>query len=65
MNYVYLLIRDEWEDIIVYLTEKEAIEASIKYSKNRVEIFAKNNGSGYEPTYSCYKDGKLYEYIGK
>ena len=62
MESVYLLLKgSEWEDIVVFLNEKEAINASIKYSKSRVEIFSKNNNIWYEPTYNYYKNGILIE----
>jgi hypothetical protein len=60
---VYMLLPDgaEWEDMIIILNREEAIEASIKYSKMRVEIFKKKeDGIGYEPSYNYYKKG---EYI--
>ena len=62
MESVYLLLKgNEWEDIVVFLNEKEAIDASIKYSKSRVEIFSKNNNIGYKPTYNYYQNGTLVE----
>lgn len=63
MEYVYMLIcGSDWEDMYIYLQEKEAIEASIKYPELRVEIFGKNN-NGYSPTYNYYKNGKLIIHI--
>ena len=61
MNYVYVMMNgNDWEDIIVYLTEQDAIESSIKYPKRKVEIFKKNlDCNGYIPTYNYYKDGNL------
>ena len=51
----------DWEDFIIYLSEKEAIDSSITYPNIRIEIFRKNTiYSGYSPTYNYYKDGKLY-----
>jgi hypothetical protein len=62
MELVYLLLKgNEWEDIVVFLNEKEAIDASIKFSKSRVEIFSKNNNIGYKPTYNYYENGILVE----
>ena len=62
MEFVYVLVDDsEWEDIVIYLSEKEAIEISIKYPNSRVEIFSKKSDiEGYTPTYNYYKGGKLY-----
>jgi hypothetical protein len=45
---------------IIFLNKEEAIQASIKYTKSRIEIFNKNNELGYSPTYSYYQSGKLY-----
>jgi hypothetical protein len=51
----------EWEDIVIYLTEKEAIESSITKPNIRIEIFSKKTDcNGYSSTYKFYKDGKLY-----
>jgi len=59
MNFVYLYISgSEWEDIIVLLSQKDAIQKSIENPANRVEIFRKTV-SGYEPSYSHYKNGKI------
>jgi hypothetical protein len=62
MDFVYLLVSDgsEWEDIIVFLSKEEAINASINHPNHRVEIFTKNHTSGYKTTYNYYKNG---EYI--
>ena len=60
MDFVYLLLfGSEWEDIIVLLTEEEAINQSKKYPNDRVEIFSKNNNFGYTPTYNYYQNGLL------
>ena len=57
---IYMLLPDgaEWEDIILFIDKEEAIAASIKYHKLRVEIFKKKN-IGYHPTYNYYKNGIL------
>jgi hypothetical protein len=62
MDFIYVMINsNEWEDIVIYLSEKEAIESSITYPNIRIEIFGKNTGyNGYAPTYNYYKDGKLH-----
>jgi hypothetical protein len=67
MKFVYLLINsDDWEDMVIFLTEEEAIQASIKYSNIRIEIFSNNNiDIGYLPTYNYYKNGELYKYCNK
>ena len=59
MDQVYLFMGGEWEDIVVFLSEKEAIQQSIKYPNDRVEIFKKSDTSGYIPTYNYYKNGIL------
>jgi len=65
MDFVYLFIKTggEWEDNMIILSKEEAINISIKYKNDRVEIFSKNlQGSGYIPTYSYYKNGVyIYE----
>lgn len=62
MEYVYLLLpnRAEWHEITVFLTEEEALQASIDHPNFRVEIFEKreNNAPGYIPTYGYFKKGK-------
>lgn len=67
MEFVYVMINTiNWEDIVIYLTEKEAIESSITYPNIRIQIFDKNTDyCGYSPTYNYYKDGKLYKYSNK
>ena len=60
MDFVYLFLSgSEWEDIVVFLSEEDAIKESIKYPKHRVEIFIKTENSGYIPTHNYYKNGEL------
>jgi hypothetical protein len=64
MELVYVMINNtsDWEDIIIYLNEEEAIQASKKYTNIRVEIFGKKtNCNGYTPTYNYYLNGNLYK----
>lgn len=64
MDFVYVMVQNdsEWEDIVIYLTEKEALESSIMNPDTRIEIFAKRpNLNGYVPTYNYYEGGKLYK----
>ena len=59
---VYMLLPDgaEWEDMVLILNKEEAIEASKKYYKCRVEIFGKQKDKiGYTPTYYYYTNGEL------
>jgi hypothetical protein len=68
MECLYVLLRNtdhEWEDTVIFTTEKEAIDASIKYSNIRVEIFKKTRVSGYTPTYNYYQNGELYITISR
>jgi hypothetical protein len=60
MESIYILVCSglEWEDIVVYLSLEEAVNASKKYPKDRVAIFSKTE-SGYKPTYDYYKNGVL------
>ena len=59
MNYIYVLVYDnsEWEDIVIFSSEDDAKEESIKHPKARIEIFSKNDKKGYTPTYNYYKNG--------
>ena len=59
MDFIYLLVNDgdEWEDIIIFLSEEDGINESLKYPKSRVEVFSKTDKSGYSPTYNYYKNG--------
>ena len=60
MEFVYVLINGiDWEDMIILLSIEDAINKSINYPNARVEIFSKNDKSGYTPTYNYYKNGKL------
>jgi len=60
MKYVYLLVNgSDWEDMIIFLTPDEAINASIEYPNSRVEIFSKTD-IGYKPTYNFYRNGRVY-----
>jgi hypothetical protein len=62
MDFIYLLLcGSEWEDMIILLSEEDAINGSIKYPNSRVEIFSKNNNFGYTPTYNFYKNGELIQ----
>ena len=63
MEFVYLLLPNdsEWEDMTIFLSETDAIKASIKCPKSRVEIFGKGNDNGYIPTYSYYQNGIFIE----
>jgi hypothetical protein len=60
MEFVFVLIRGgEWEDNVIFLSEKDAIDASKKHPKCRVEIFSSNNESGYTPKINYYENGIL------
>ena len=55
---------NEWEDIVVFLSKEDAINASLEYPNKRVEIFTKNlKLPGYSPTYIYYKNGECYQSI--
>lgn len=61
MDFVFaLLYGTEWEDMIILLSEEDAINESIKYPNFKVEIFSKTK-VGYTPTYNYYKNGILVE----
>ena len=60
MEFIYVfLCGNEWEDATIFLSKDDAIRESIKYPKERVEIFSKTETSGYTPTYNCYKNGEF------
>lgn len=62
MNFIYVMINgNEWEDIVIYISKEEAIKESINYPNNRIEIFSKNDKTGYTPTYNYYKNGEYIE----
>jgi hypothetical protein len=58
LEYVYILVQDtgEWEDLVVVITEEEAINLSKQFPNRRVEIFKKTN-IGYTPTYNFIING--------
>ena len=59
MDFVFaLLYGAEWEDMIILLSEEDAINESIKHPNFKVEIFGKTT-VGYTPTYNYYKNGIL------
>jgi hypothetical protein len=59
MDFVFaLLYGTEWEDMIILLSEEDAIKESINYPNFKVEIFSKTK-VGYTPTYNYYKNGIL------
>ncbi len=63
MEFVYVLINGiDWEDMIILLSNEDAINKSITYPNARVEIFSKNDKSGYTPTYNYYKNGELIKH---
>jgi hypothetical protein len=51
---------NDWENMIIFLSQQDAIEASNKYPNSRIEIFSKSV-FGYQPTYDFYKHGTLYK----
>jgi hypothetical protein len=57
--YVFVVRGAEWEDIVIYRTEEEAIEQSKRYPRARLEVFRKSGEGGYEPTYNYYSNGEL------
>jgi hypothetical protein len=54
-----LINGSDWEDIIVLLSNEDAINKLINHTNSRVEIFNKNTKSEYIPTYNYYKNGEL------
>jgi len=64
MNSVYLLFHNggSWEDIVVVLTDVEAIELSRRHPNDRVEIFNVAKNGEYIATYNYYKNGVYTTY---
>jgi hypothetical protein len=61
MDFVYVLIYgNDWEDMIILLSQEDAINESKTNPNARVEIFSKNTTSGYRPTYNYYQNGELF-----
>ena len=65
MEYLYVSIINDLEDRIIFLTEDQAIQSSIRNPNRRVEIFEKTfdfngNFNGYLATQNYYKNGVLY-----
>jgi hypothetical protein len=52
--------RTEWEDMILFTDEEEAIAYSKKKPEGRVEIFVKAQGKGYIPSYAYLRNGFLH-----
>jgi hypothetical protein len=60
MEFVYVLVNgSEWEDMIILLSEEDAISNSIKYPNLTIKVFEKNISGSYTPTYNYYENGKL------
>jgi hypothetical protein len=61
MDFIYVFVVDgaEWEDIIIFLSEEEAMEKSKQYPNTRLEIFEKAAKGGYYPTYKYFLNGVL------
>ena len=63
MEEVYILVNsgNEWEDMVVYVTKEEAIEASKQFTNARVEVFYKSEKGGYVPSYNYFKNGNFVQ----
>ena len=46
----------EWEDMIIYLSEEEAIAKSKKWPNTTIQLFTKTK-DGYRPAYKYYLNG--------
>ncbi len=60
MEYLYMLTGDgyEWEDMLLYTTEADAVAASKRYPTRRVEIFKRDEHGTYMPTYNYWCNGE-------
>jgi len=56
--YVFTVDGAEWEDLVIYLSEEEAIAKSKKHPKVRLDIYKKTE-DGYRPTYRYFLNGEL------
>lgn len=54
--YVFLVDGAEWEDMILFTSEVEAVEFSKKRPTGRVEIFMKSS-TGFTPSYAYIRNG--------
>lgn len=54
--YVYVVDQAEWEDMILFTSEKEATEFSKENPNGRVEIFIKSS-KGFVPSYAYIRNG--------
>jgi hypothetical protein len=60
-NIYVLLYGGEWEDLIIFLSKEDAIKESLNYPNSTVQIFSKNDKSGYTPTYNYYENGEFIQ----
>lgn len=56
MEFVYVLVNQEWEDMVILLSKEQAIKTSKMNPHARVEVFIQTT-DGYVPTYNYYKNG--------
>lgn len=62
MAFIYLLLTGkDWNDIIIFIDENDAIIASKNNPDFRVEIFNKDDNAVYISTYNYYKNGEYFE----
>jgi len=62
MEYIYVLLYgSEWEDLIIFLSKEDAIKESLNYPNSTVQVFSKNDKSGYTPTYNYYENGEFIQ----
>ena len=50
---IYALVPNDstWEDIVIFLSEKDAEQALINHPKQRIEQFVQTEKAGYIPSY--------------
>ena len=58
--YVFTVDGAEWEDLVIYLSEEEAIAKSKKHPNVRLDIYKKTE-DGYRPTYRYFLNGELVD----
>jgi hypothetical protein len=65
MKYLYVNIGTDWTNSIIYVTEDQAIQASIRNPNSRIEVFEKTFDlnslfNGYMTTHNYYTNGILH-----
>jgi hypothetical protein len=64
MEKLYMYLADgytsEWEDMILFANETDAIEYLNKHPKGRIELFVKSVKGEYRPSYFYIRNGVVH-----